>query len=253
MPYFDLNTPVELLFCGEFISPEHDWKHLTRNLLEYELMLVTEGTLLIGDSAQEYTVPAGEYLLMSPDEFQHGTQVCKCRFFWLHFRCPAGETLIPTQGTFGGVEVPEIMERLLRTERTAPACLLSRYLASELLLTLNCSAPPAAHATLSERIKEFVFRNRFSDLKVSDIARAFGYHEKYISAAFRREEGVALKSYLIRRRLGEAERLLLETDYTPTEISYFLNFSSPHTFFRFFKTHAGETAGEFRSRRKTRT
>ena len=33
--------------CGKFQSPSPEWMHLTRNLVNFELMVVTEGTLFI--------------------------------------------------------------------------------------------------------------------------------------------------------------------------------------------------------------
>ena len=89
MIHLDLTRPVQLLWFGEFISPERGWKHLTRRLFEYELFAVTEGVLYIADDDREYEVRAGEYFIMSPTRRQHGTRVCRCRFYWMHFRCPA--------------------------------------------------------------------------------------------------------------------------------------------------------------------
>ena len=71
---------------------------------------------------------------------------------------------------------------------------------------------------------------------MGDLARELGYHEKYLSAVFRAQEGITLKHYLVRQRVAEAKRLLLETGYTMTEVAYYLNFQTPHNFARFFKT-----------------
>ena len=79
--HFDLSAPVQLLWFGEFISPEKNWKHLTRRLFEYELFVVTEGVLYIADEEFEHEVRAGEYLIMPPTVNQHGSRVCRCRFY----------------------------------------------------------------------------------------------------------------------------------------------------------------------------
>ena len=54
MLHFCLDKPVEMLWFGEFISPQKDWEHLTRRLFEYEMMIVTEGELYIADENREY-------------------------------------------------------------------------------------------------------------------------------------------------------------------------------------------------------
>lgn len=256
--HFDLNAPIQLLWFGEFISPERNWKHLTRRLFEYELFIVTEGVLFIADEEREHEVRAGEYLIMPPTVFQHGTRVCRCRFYWLHFRCPAlpASVSMPAQGSFSDADaVRAIAKKLMQAEAAEPRGVRSRYLASMLLLELReqalADAPEdggvsSSAEQLSERIKEFVFFHRFSDVKVREIARELGYHEKYLSAVFHRTEGVTLKAYIDAQRCAEAKRLLLESRLTVTEVAYYLNFPDPHSFARFFKTTTGRTATQFR-------
>lgn len=256
--HFDLNAPIQLLWFGEFISPERNWKHLTRRLFEYELFIVTEGVLFIADEEREHEVRAGEYLIMPPTVFQHGTRVCRCRFYWLHFRCPAlpASVSMPAQGSFSDADaVRTIAKKLMQAEAAEPRGVRSRYLASMLLLELReqalADAPEdggvsSSAEQLCERIKEFVFFHRFSDVKVREIARELGYHEKYLSAVFHRTEGVTLKAYIDAQRCAEAKRLLLESRLTVTEVAYYLNFPDPHSFARFFKTTAGRTATQFR-------
>ncbi len=256
MLHFCLETPIELLWFGEFISPEREWKHLTRRLYEYEMMVVTEGELCIGDSDREYTVKAGEYLIMSPTLFQHGTKVCRCRFYWMHFRCPAlpASVSLAPHGEFADADaVRTIAELLLSSEAAFPRSVRSRYLATQLLLELcrgreeTAAKSETSKSRLCENIRNFVTFHRFSEIRVSDLARELGYHEKYISAVFHAETGVTLKRYLTQCRLDEAKRLLLETDYTVSEVSYYLNFQSPHNFSRFFRKETGMTASEFRN------
>ena len=256
--HFDLNAPIQLLWFGEFISPERNWKHLTRRLFEYELFIVTEGVLFIADEEREHEVRAGEYLIMPPTVFQHGTRVCRCRFYWLHFRCPAlpASVSMPAQGSFSDADaVRAIAKKLMQAEAAEPRGVRSRYLASMLLLELReqalADAPEdggvnSSAEQLCECIKEFVFFHRFSDVKVREIARELGYHEKYLSAVFHRTEGVTLKAYIDAQRCAEAKRLLLESRLTVTEVAYYLNFPDPHSFARFFKTTAGRTATQFR-------
>ncbi len=255
MIHLNLHEPIELLWFGEFISPDRGWKHLTRRLFEYELMAVTEGVLFIADEDREYEIGEGEYLIMSPTVFQHGTQECRCRFYWMHFRCPAlpASLSLPAHAGFSDAgAVRTIADRLFRAEAAQPRSIHSRYLATELILELAaqadiCVTRTPSPASLSERVKDFVFFHRFSDVKVHEIARELGYHEKYLSAVFHAQTGMTLKHYLTEQRLAEAKRLLLETEYTVAEVAYCLNFQTPHNFARFFKEGTGMTAGQFRT------
>ncbi len=254
MLHFCLDAPVDMLWFGEFISPQKDWKHLTRRLFEYEMMIVTEGELFIADEDREYHVSEGEYLIMSPTRIQHGTRVSRCRFYWMHFRCealPASLSLPPHAAFTDRESIVTLAHMLLRSEAEQPRGMRSRYLATLLLTELARGQEQgekqlSPQKRLSEAIKSFVAYHRFSEIRVVDIARELGYHEKYLSAVFHGTEGITLKRYLTLCRLNEAKRLLLETDYTVSEVAYYLNFPSPHNFSRFFKKEAGVTATQFR-------
>ena len=72
-------------WSGRFIAPNENWIHMTRELTDYELVLVTEGSLAIECDGAEYVVNEGEYLIMSPCRQQKGTKNGYCSFYWVHF------------------------------------------------------------------------------------------------------------------------------------------------------------------------
>ncbi|MDE5896879.1 MAG: AraC family transcriptional regulator [Clostridia bacterium] len=263
MLHFCLDNPVKLVWFGEFVSPEHGWKHLTRTLYEYELMVVTDGELYIADEQREYAVRAGEYLIMSPTRFQHGTRTCKCRFYWMHFQSAAlpASLSLPAHGGFSdGARIARIANELFEAESREHRGIHSRYLATRLLLELarqqgeqterTDDGPISPQRELCAKIKQYAEWHRFSAVRVKEIARELNYHEKYLSAVFRETEGITLKRYLAQKRTEEAKRLLLDTDYTVTEVANYLNFESPHNFSRFFKQETGVTPIGFRERNK---
>ena len=89
--------------CGKFQSPSPEWMHLTRNLVNFELMVVTEGTLFIADERRSYEVHPGEYLLLPPTVHQHGSKKGSCAFYWLHFipGIPSAPIIAPSDPTAG--------------------------------------------------------------------------------------------------------------------------------------------------------
>ena len=91
--------------CGKFQSPSPEWMHLTRNLVNFELMVVTEGTLFIADERRSYEVHPGEYLLLPPTVHQHGSKKGSCAFYWLHFipGIPSAPIIAPSDPTAGSV------------------------------------------------------------------------------------------------------------------------------------------------------
>lgn len=67
------------------MAPSPEWIHLNRLMIDYELIMVTEGVLYIGGDQEHYTVQKGEYLLMPPLTNQYGYKASDCSFYWLHF------------------------------------------------------------------------------------------------------------------------------------------------------------------------
>ena len=59
---------VSYKYNGLFESSSPDWIHMSRTLKEYQLIIVTEGTLHIADSEKDYTVNQNEYLIMKPGQ-----------------------------------------------------------------------------------------------------------------------------------------------------------------------------------------
>lgn len=85
MLYFEDVSKIKFAWCGHSQAPSENWIHLSRTLANYELIVVTEGTLFIADHQREYAVNESEYLLMAPTLHQYGYRPGKCTFRWMHF------------------------------------------------------------------------------------------------------------------------------------------------------------------------
>lgn len=82
---FDVTKPVHFNWTGKFIAPDENWIHMAKDLTDFELILMTEGELHIGEQDTESTVHANEYRIICPTPFQHGTKPSRCSFYWMHF------------------------------------------------------------------------------------------------------------------------------------------------------------------------
>ena len=61
---FSIDQPVSYHFTGKFKSPEPQWKHDELPLDDYEIILVTDGTLYLQYLDHKYEVRKGEVLLL---------------------------------------------------------------------------------------------------------------------------------------------------------------------------------------------
>ena len=93
---------------------------------------------------------------------------------------------------------------------------------------------------------DYIYDNLHNKILLEDLADAAGLSDSYLSKLFRKETGKNISEYFITKRLDAAKNLLMFTEYTTSEISTFLNFSSESHFIATFKKHTGITPKKFR-------
>ena len=94
----------------------------------------------------------------------------------------------------------------------------------------------------------YIESNLHTPLRIDEVAEHVNLSAGYLSVLFRRETGTAFSDYVMRRRIETAQNMLLYSDYTSTEISEILAFSSQSYFIRCFRKQVGVTPSEYRRR-----
>ena len=267
---FSSKKGFEYRWCGKFTPPSDEWIHMTRNLVDYELMVVTEGTLHIADNENEYAVNKGEYLLMPPTPHQHGTQPGGCEFYWMHFDYNGGlqdyarhsnlseynaaHLVIPTQGTLSSPErIIILMKQLQDSDRRYKESTLNNALCSAVLAELCAQNrhPQSKDKQLKEQlfsdILDYISWHAQSNLRVSEIASYFGYNEKYLTTFFKKYSGITLKQYILQTKMELAKSSLSETNQPVSQIAFSLGFSDAHNFSNAFHKVTGLSPSEYRA------
>ncbi len=101
---------------------------------------------------------------------------------------------------------------------------------------------------LIQRSLTYINKN-FADLTEADAAAYVNMSYSYYSRLFRRVVGTTFQEYLTTVRINEAERLLLSTDLSITEIGLATGFSTGSHFIDKFKKHRGKTPKQYRAYR----
>ncbi len=84
------------------------------------------------------------------------------------------------------------------------------------------------------------------DINVATIARAAGLHPNYAMGLFKAGCGQSLWDYVIRLRIGHAQRLLLTTNRKITVVALHSGFNSPSRFYQAFQNIVGCTPTAYR-------
>lgn len=97
-------------------------------------------------------------------------------------------------------------------------------------------------------VSNYIQKHISDNIKVENIADALYLSRSRLSTKFKNETGQTLISYIEEKKIEEAKKLLKYSTRSLTEISYFLNFSSPSHFTNTFKKVTSVTPIEYRNK-----
>lgn len=100
--------------------------------------------------------------------------------------------------------------------------------------------------TLVTEARSFIDKNYKENIRLNDIAKATHTNAYYLSHLFKAEVGLSPMKYVILRRLGEAQNLLINTDMTITQIAAQVGYNNSNYFQNVFKSALNMTPGEYR-------
>lgn len=272
-----LNLPNKELFhyvlTGKFKAPSADWKHEHFYLAEYELFVMTEGTLYLSYNQENFTVKQGEYLLLPPcNSWRQGFRSAYSSFYWLHFSTASSDFpieqndssaldkeayfTIPQMGTIPKPEKVVVLMKQLQDEvkNKYPATTLDSMTTSvvtelygQLCLNTSVGTKSPAQKQIHSDIIDYIERNISSNIKISEIATHFGYNEKYLSHLFAEITGIPLKQFILSRKMDAANFMLTDSNKAISDIAKELGFSDSHNFSRAYKSFTGLTPSEYRN------
>ncbi|ULO06131.1 helix-turn-helix transcriptional regulator [Paenibacillus sp. 19GGS1-52] len=267
-----VDVPVDLEITGKFIAPSSDWIHLSRILLDYELIVITHGVLYLAGDKQHFVVSKGEYLLLPPLTKQYGYKASECSFYWLHFSSKNGikitdisnhphnkednKIMLPQYGTLKSLEkIIVMMKQLQDAVRGYNQKTLNNYMSTVILCELynqvfytdNDPSKKTKQEQLYNDIVDYIKWSRSEHIKVSQIAAYFGYNDKYLSHLFTTISGLSLKQYILQQKMELAKFLLADTNQNINEVSIQLGYTDCHNFMKSFKKIVGLTPTDFRN------
>lgn len=127
--------------------------------------------------------------------------------------------------------------------------LLEAFLLRCLPLLPGAPAPapgPEPDTVLGARIKSYLDQHYAEDLHMPEIASALHLSAPYLSHIFKKLYGYSPMNYLLRRRIGEAQTLLMTTDLPITEIGERVGYETTSYFSAQFTKHVGISPKAYR-------
>lgn len=94
---------------------------------------------------------------------------------------------------------------------------------------------------------DYIHANIHQRITTGQLADHCNLHESYLSRLFKKETGVGISEYIRSRKIEAAQNMLKYSEYSFSEISHFLAFSSQSHFVKVFRESVGITPGEYRN------
>ena len=123
---------------------------------------------------------------------------------------------------------------------------------SEIIRIQNQNDNTLSEISLTESLKKAIsyINKNFSTVTEKETAKHCGLSYTHFSYAFKKSMGKSFNDYLLQIKLREAEKLLILTDKSITEIAYELGFSTSSHFILRFKEAKQITPSKFRKKIK---
>ena len=99
---------------------------------------------------------------------------------------------------------------------------------------------------LISQLKDYISEHFAEHLTLEKISEQFFISKSSLSHIFKKETGLSPIQYIIQRRIGEAQSLLVETSLQIQEIEFRLGFNDSAHFSKMFKKYVGVTPKEYR-------
>ena len=92
---------------------------------------------------------------------------------------------------------------------------------------------------------EYIDLHLHMPIRLAELAEHVKLNPSYLSVLFKKETGVPVSEYILNRRIDTAKNMLLYSEYSASQISEILTFSSQSHFIRVFKKKEGMTPREY--------
>lgn len=104
---------------------------------------------------------------------------------------------------------------------------------------------------LAHRIRNYIDQHFAEELTLQQLSETLHVSKYYMSHVFKAVLGCSPMQYVLRRRIGEAQSLLMETDYSATQIGVMTGFGNPSYFNAIFTRTIGISPLKYRLTRNT--
>ncbi|MCD8301262.1 MAG: AraC family transcriptional regulator [Clostridiales bacterium] len=269
-----LGTPTLVYtdYCDEAYQLHTRNIHSHHNMVEILYILRGEGLYEIEGKA--YPVHSGDLViynsdvvhnecLLTPPPPLYGFAVSGFRLEEMPDNCLISPDACPVSAAADREDEFRVLFQLLyeqsarQTPDSVEICQSLCQILLRMIAELAKDPVPAASAAdilssksgrLGHQIQIYVDEHLTEDLSVQSVAEYFEISSTYLSRLFKRVVGTSMRQYIIRRRIGEAQTLLLVSDLPVKKVAEQVGYDNLSHFVKMFTKNVGISPLRYRKR-----
>jgi AraC-like DNA-binding protein len=257
-----LRLPIHALNAGLCISRGMG-RHPDRVIDSYELIYVREGVLEMAEEETEFTVAAGQSLILYQGKRHQGRSPYDrhLSYYWIHFHVAdsgQGRNYAAALSQHTTVRRPEHLTDLFRrflddqeTHELTPdtanlLLLLMLHEVGSSIVHDEVSGPPSAGRVLASRAEAYIATHFHENISTARIAAVLSCNADYLSRVFQQTFAITVTESILRHRMKKARVFLRDTDIYPEQVAQQCGIEDVAYFRRIFKRETGMTPLAFR-------
>ncbi|MEC0241930.1 AraC family transcriptional regulator [Paenibacillus dokdonensis] len=259
--------------------------HFSRSFDVFDVIFVKKGAMYMQEDQAEYTVQAGQLLVLEPGKTHSGTTPCteETEVYWVHFKHPAAlrtmntedipwsavlpqgrdsdtrpsdQTMyLPKHGTVPFSLLQPVLDRMdqLHMQLSVEHSLQLQTLFCELLETLQSEAkarPGSRSSALARETVGYLQKHWMEAFHSQKMEEALHFQFDHITRCMKKYTGMTPLQYVHHLRINHAVILLEQTTFPIQEIAERVGIPNVSFFGRLFRERIGMPPGQYRLRRQ---
>jgi len=253
MKYHNENFSGSLIYKSK---AHYDGWQVELHLHEYsEILYCTEGEGEIIVNKRRVKLSRGEFVFI-PSNYAHqlffnnAKVICAVftnDFIPLYYSATSGRRQIVS--ALSAEELTPVLEglHLLKGESPLKICGVLNLIAEKAIAHSEFESGDFSDGVLYQKVVSYLSTHYSERLRLSDVAKHFGYNEKYLSHALHSLTGIHFSTLLAYYRVEHAKEMLrLGEGQSIATVAMESGFSAMNSFHRAFLKHTGKTPLEYR-------
>ena len=274
-----LVPPLPYFIEGNLTTYQEGDRHPNRyNLGYFDVIIVKEGILHLGEEDRSWLLGEHDALILEPDKHHFPMEACTTRtsFYWFHFQTnstwlaqPSPHLIAPSSpmpelhfhSEHTTIHLPKFQqvhnaqELFIKLDYLLASTLQPRKLAlwetQQTFVNIFRSLEydqnhTSSSARLAEQIEMYLKQHYQKPITNHDLEIHFHLHQNYLARCMKLTFQCTPLEYLMEHRLEQARNLLLQTDWPIQQITEETGFTQASYFSRCFKDKFGMSPKHYR-------